>query len=839
MPKTKQDEPVASQIEPSFTWETRIPHTVVLMLKSTEDDLILKACQSLYKFAHDGDLNQSLLIQYDILALLLDHLENSNRNVRRMSAMTLSELSGNNSVQSALVSAENVVRLVRVLRQDDDCVVDEVASAALLRLSADAAGRALLLSCAAVDALVKRLISGDPDVLKNCLDTLLVLLDCPPAVEAFVNNRGVPNALELLVSEYPVLQTLTLSVLRKAMRSTDGRTHLREVGGLEKLLALLENATLEDLHSSAVAVLDAAIADLDNIFAIHETGGLQTILTFVQTTTVPDVLEQCAFLLYKMAAHADVRDIFHELSAEPVLVTNLLATGLSGSQNGAARAIGHMCLKLESQEDLVRLGSVSILLGMVSSPETFQSAVVALAAATRNHQLACRQICSGNHLEQLVDRLSIQDDETASHVAMVLRNMSEQETVRPVVAAGSAPTCLVDSLTNDSPVVLVSVCDALTVLCLNQDARTRVVERGAAELFMDLLEHEDVTVREACVQAIQVVGCDFQCAEELCAGGAIGSLRRLRATDTLRIVLEVNLSALYGVFGRLGTRHKLYDLFFDCGRQETCDAVPTLTTLHEQPVSHTRIVFLLNSGMCPYKGEEQPPPPPHGWKPDQNVDAVDENAMSSWKEAETDAEKVADEASGKKREKFKSKPTDIEPSTQTTGTEPSIPAAPREPSWPPTDYRLAGFVEDVLATIHPLESDREQSSTLAQFVAARLGGAVPREQLGTWSDEFHMCHLKRRTGGNVVLVGDVERAGLRCRALLFKFLADQIGLPCSLHRGAGGRHWNTVLLKGEREAALLGPYLDTVVDLMHEPGRLMPADSADAVEYTRGFESSH
>ncbi|XP_043230179.1 armadillo repeat-containing protein 3-like [Amphibalanus amphitrite] len=891
MPKTKQDDPVAGQIEPSFTWETRIPHTVVLMLKSTEEDLILKACQSLYKFAHDGDLNQTLLIQYDILALLLDHLENPNRNVRRMSAMTLSELSGNNTVQSALVSAENVVRLVRVLRQDDDCVVDEVASSALLRLASDAAGRSMLLSCAAVDALVKRLTSRDPDVLKNCLDTLLVLLDSPVAVESFVDSRGVPNALELLASEYPVLQTLALAALRKAMHSADGRARVREVGGLEKLLSLLESAALEDLHSSAVAVLDAAIADPENIFAIHETGGLQKILTFVQTTTVSDVLEQCAFLHAKMAAHADVRDIFHELSAEPVMVTSLLATGLSGSQNGAARAIGHMCRKLESQEELVRLGSVSILLGMVSSPETFQSAVVALAAATRNHQLACRQICLGDHLERLVDRLGIQDEETVSHVAMVLRNMSEQETVRPVVAAGSAPTRLVACLSEESPVVLVSVCDALTVLCLNQDARTRVVRRGAADLFMDLLQHDDADVRDACVRAIQVVGCDFRCAEELCAGGAIGSLRRLRATETLRIVLEVNLSALFAVFGRLRTHHKLYDLFFDCGRQETCDSVPELITLHEQPMSHTRIVFLLNSGVCPYRGEDQPPPPPHGWKPDQGNSKRDqkESSQSKSKEGDAAAEKGNgdvdekeqklkgrdnSEKSGEKKQE--SAASDASPrasgkdhsSGQTSSSGPSsLPAAataapsdrpapaqpslpvpgfvPHDPeaapvptsSWPPVDYHLAGYVEHALTVIRPLATDREQSSALARLVAARMGGSVPREQLGTWSDEFHLCQLKRRAGGNVVFVGDVERAGMRCRALLFKFLADQIGLPCSLHRGAGGRHWNTVLLRGERETAMLGPYLDTVVDVMHEPGRLLPADSADAVEYTRGFES--
>ncbi|XP_037084952.1 armadillo repeat-containing protein 3-like [Pollicipes pollicipes] len=789
MPKPRQEDTMAGQIEPTFNWETRIPHTVVLMLKSTEEDLILKACQSLYKFAHEGELNQNLLIQYDILVLLLDHLEHPNRNVRRMSAMTLSELSANNSVQSVLVSSENVVRLVRVLREDDDCVVDEVASSALLRLASDATGRAMLLGYEAVGSLVKRLTSKDPDVLKNCLDTLLVLLDFPQAVQTFVESGGVSNALGLLGSDYPVLQSLSLSALRKAMRSEGGRIAIRDEGGLEKLITLLEDPKLEDLHSSSLSVLDGAILDINNIHAIHEFGGLVNLLTFIQTTTVLDVLEQCGFLLAKMSENAEVREIFHELSVEPVLVSSLLATGHAGSQNGAARAVGHMCHMLEAQEELVRLDVVTILLSMVSNPEAFQSAVMALAAATHNHQQACRQVCGSGQLEQLVGRLGIHDDETVSHTATALRNLSEQETLRPVVAASSAPERLVACLAADSPAVLVSVCDALGVLCLNLSARRQVVQYDAAQLFMDLLEHESGAVRDACVRTLQVIGSDFSAAEQLCSGGAIGSLRRLRATSTLKIIMEVNLSALYSIFGRLGVRHKLYDLFFDCGRQETCEAVPDLATLMEQPLSHTRLVYLLHSGACPYVSDEGRPAADHA-QPPHRQEEIATDGQSAEQVATEQGQLVTERPpSDRTLEGVRQQHTEGEPAeaakSSTSEGEP-------EQVRPLPDARLAAYVEHARLVVQPLACDRAQSSALAQFVAQRLGGAC-----GT----------------------------LACRA--------------PYGAVAPGRHWNTVLLRGERQMALLGPYLDTVVDLMHEPGRLMPADSADAVEYTSGLGSRH
>lgn len=891
MPKTRQDDLTPGQIEPTFHWETRIPHTVVLMLKSTEEDLILKACQSLYKFAHEGELNQNILIQYDVLALLLDHLEHTNRNVRRMAAMTLSELSVNLSVQSVLVSPDNVVRLVRVLMNDNDCVVDEVASCALLRLGSDAAGRAMLLRTDAVEALVKRLTSKDPDVLKTCLDTLLVVLDFPEAVEKFVQGGGVPNALDLVESEYPVLQTLALTTLKKAMSSVDGRVQMREAGGLERLITVLENGRLDDLHSNTVAVLDGAIHDADNIRAIHEFNGLEKILVFVQTTTILDVLEQSAFLLAQMAQHPDIRDIFHELSVEPVLVTNLLETGHAGSQNGAARAVGHMCKKLESQEELVRLGVVSLLLHMVTSPETFQSAVVALAAATRNHQLACRQICSSDHLERLVSRLGIPDDETVSHTAITLKNMSEQETVRPVVAAGSAPQQLVSCLTSDSPICLVAACEALAVLCLNLSARSQVVNHGGSELFMQLLEHPSAPVRDACVATLQVIGSDFTAAEQLSSGGAVGSLRALKATSTLRIILEVNLSALYSIFGRLSVRHKLYDLFFDCGRQETCTAVPSLSTVMTEPLSRTRTIYLIHSGICPYRSDDHPKKAlnkeehtedeeqPKEEAPTQPDQLITQRLSEPEEKAKIEDEKKATKEESKKDESEISKDQQEETNTeddhtQAAGKEENAPAPSEKDkktesvhpqvkhsdsvsvaqcddmgsSWegtaqkdeeivPPPDARLAGFVEHAIQHVKPLELDREQSSALAKFVSDMLGGSVPREHFGTWSMEAHICMLKRQKQCNVINVGDIRRGGLQCRALLFKFLADQIGLPCTLNRGVGGRHWNTVLLRGEGQLALLEPYLDTVVDLMHEPGRLMSADSAEGVEYTRGFSS--
>ena len=55
-------------------------------------------------------------------------------------------------------------------------------------------------------------------------------------------------------------------------------------------------------------------------------------------------------------------------------------------------------------------------------------------------------------------------------------------------------------------------------------------------------------------------------------------------------------------------------------------------------------------------------------------------------------------------------------------------------------------------------------------------------------------------------------------------------LKVSLERGDYNRAWNTVALK---EGNLVYPPKVYLVDLMHEPGKLMLANSMDATQYVK------
>ena len=106
-----------------------------------------------------------------------------------------------------------------------------------------------------------------------------------------------------------------------------------------------------------------------------------------------------------------------------------------------------------------------------------------------------------------------------------------------------------------------------------------------------------------------------------------------------------------------------------------------------------------------------------------------------------------------------------------------------------------------------------------RYVSQEMGG--PLTQGMALQYELPLAEIQATTHKSLVPLGVIKKGTYQHRALLFKVLADQLGIPCSLFRGQYGRHWNTVMLE-QRE------YL---VDLVSTPSKLYPVDSQEACQY--------
>ncbi|XP_076935052.1 putative serine/threonine-protein kinase SIS8 [Bidens hawaiensis] len=126
--------------------------------------------------------------------------------------------------------------------------------------------------------------------------------------------------------------------------------------------------------------------------------------------------------------------------------------------------------------------------------------------------------------------------------------------------------------------------------------------------------------------------------------------------------------------------------------------------------------------------------------------------------------------------------------------------------------------------------------TLAVLVSDHMGGTVgdPEKMLVAWR-EFS-SRLRESIGSMVLPLGELSVGMARHRALLFKVLADSVGIPCQLVKGKQYTGSNSVAMNFIK----LNDGREYIVDLMADPGTLIPSDTAGGLnlDYAESFSSS-
>lgn len=146
------------------------------------------------------------------------------------------------------------------------------------------------------------------------------------------------------------------------------------------------------------------------------------------------------------------------------------------------------------------------------------------------------------------------------------------------------------------------------------------------------------------------------------------------------------------------------------------------------------------------------------------------------------------------------------------------------------DAKLLALKETALQALGAIDEKEGRVVALAKLIASKLGNSVSYEDYGDFGFSTDVQRAKAERNSNVVSIGDLTKGACRHRAFLFKFLCDQVGLECGLHRsrhvrGAHvGHAWNTVYVEFDKVV---------VVDLMHSVGAMYPDGSDEARRYAR------
>ncbi|XP_077879447.1 armadillo repeat-containing protein 3 isoform X2 [Ictidomys tridecemlineatus] len=857
----KEVEPPPKDVFDPLTIESKKAATVVLMLNSPEEEILAKACEAIYKFALKGEENKATLLELGAVEPLTKLLTHEDKIVRRNATMIFGILASNNDVKKLLRELDVMSSVIAQLSPEEEVVIHEFASLCLANMSVEYTGKVQIFEHGGLEPLIRLLSSPDPDVKKNSIECIFNLVQDFQCRTTLQELNAIPPMLELLKSEYPIIQLLALKTLNIITNDKESRTMLRENQGLDQLIKIIDTKELNDLHIEALAVIANCLEDMETMTLIQQTGGLKKLLAFAENSTIPDIQKNAAKAITKAAYDAENRKLFHELEVEKCLVT-LLGSESDGTKIAASQAISAMS-ENSSSKDFFNTQGIPQLVQLLRSDneEVREASALALANLTTCNPVNANAAAEADGIDPLINILSSKRDGAIANAATVLTNMAMQEPLRASIQGHDIMHALLGPLRSDNPVVQSKAALTVAATACDVEARTELRNCGGLEPLVELLYSKNDEVRRHASWAVMVCAGEEPMAVELCRLGAIDILEEINLSvrrknkfseAAYNKLLNNNLSLKYSQTGCLLSNNIISDGFYDYGRIKPGTKLLPLKELCFQEPSDQRAVLLINS-----KASDNSPPPSMDDKSSdvgygRSISSSSSLRRGSREKTNTGfgspTEERTEPASGRNTVASKSAGKEKGPrkgrgkkEEEKLKEEEEVLAAPKltgessDKEWfSPPDPEFCIYVYEVTKSILPITNVKEQIEVLAKYVAEKMGGKIAKDKLPDFSWELHISELKVQLKSNVIPIGYIKKGIFYHRALLFKALADKIGLGCSLVRGEYGRAWNEVKLVNESRKGLTGglPLPEIyIVDLMFHPGALLKLQSREADFY--------
>ncbi|XP_025252537.1 armadillo repeat-containing protein 3 isoform X3 [Theropithecus gelada] len=607
----KEVEPPPKDVFDPFMIESKKAATVVLMLRSPEEEILAKACEALYKFALKGEENKATLLELGAVEPLTKLLTHEDKIVRRNATMIFGILSSNNDVKKLLRELDVMNSVIAQLAPEEEVVIHEFASLCLANMSAEYTSKVQIFEHGGLEPLIRLLSSPDPDVKKNSMECIYNLVQDFQCRTTLQELNAIPPILELLKSEYPVIQLLALKTLGVITKDKESRTMLRDNQGLDHLIKILETKELNDLHVEALAVIANCFEDMDTMVQIRQTGGLKKLLSFAENSTIPDIQKNAAKAIAKAAYDPENRKLFHEQEVEKCLVA-FLGSENDGTKIAASQAISAMCENSGSKDFFNNQGIPQLIQLLKSdNEEVREAAALALANLTTCNPANANAAAEADGIDPLINVLSSKRDGAIANAATVLMNMAMQEPLRLNIQNHDIMHAIISPLRSANTVVQSKAALAVATTACDVEARTELRNSGGLEPLVELLRSKNDEVRKHASWAVMVCAGDELTANELCRLGALDILEEVNLSGTRRNkfselaynkLLNNNLSLKYSQTGYLSSSNIINDGFYDYGRINPGTKLLPLKELCLQEPSDRRAVLLINS-----KSDVSPP----------------------------------------------------------------------------------------------------------------------------------------------------------------------------------------------------------------------------------------
>ncbi|KAG8278223.1 Armadillo repeat-containing protein 3 [Homalodisca vitripennis] len=838
--KKHEDRELASKTAfESTSVEIQSSHTMILLLASKEDFVILKALFTLDKYASKMEQNARVLYEEGILTLLLPLLNHSELFVKRFATKLLSEMNFLPPVTEILLQEKFVSPIMNMINSIEDFVVKEFSLCMIAELTRSKAGLSQLLETNLIHILLPLLVSPDPDIKKNSLQIIYNIIQDPHdhSVITSLPEFTIKPLIDLLMSEYVAIQNLSLDVLNiltQHRKDNKLSKDFQDAGGVLKILSILKNFEWKDVHGKCLDVL-GNIYDDPNIAQNFLKDGVLQLFSYMDFVNDLYLRRKAIEVIAKVTNTRLGRKVLVESGLISKLVSMVQEQGV-GLAAAVCQCVAGLTQDYQALQQMLEQDIVRELLIVMADPDR---AWDSRTAATRAlFEILQRDVDSCNfvvesEMKDVFESILSQYDEKMPALALIMTCncitvLGSHPATRKKVVSPSLISSLLGcfrELPEDTMPLKLSACEALCGLLSEPETRHYLRALNGLETVWSA-----ITQRPNNIQFLQSAATFLH----LCVTndkGFTATLLRLNALNWLLSqgglrnecpVWEVALETILNKF--------LPIKFAMTGRLDLTDI--TDSNFYITKLSLTRnqldknkfpiLEYFIVNNCCPiqilYVANFE-----------ENYRLSSSGSLTSKRTASTKSilsknESVLSMTNSYKCEKFRY-----------------------------IDVYLQEYIETMKTILNKngflsIESDRKDSVVdgdtikkktllIGEFVAKQMGGTDRFERCSIHNLDLHVNELKVEIMNSIIPVGWM-RVGLHLeRAFLFKVLADQVGLPAALVRGQyHQRGWVEIAVPcippAPRPAYphhLLRP--SHVVDLMASPVTLYPLNSYEASVY--------
>ena len=631
--------------------ESKSIATLVLMLRGNEGSIVRNSVEALYKYADQSNENKIDLFNKSSVPLLFDLLlkpvnegneifgESDFALIKRFSAMTIGILSSILEVRKFIKKQPDWIKqLIAQLIESQqaanaDQVIVEFICLIFAYISQEFTGKVILINveddrsrlpC----ALVNLLPHVDPDISHNACRCLKNL------AEDFENLAIIRNQdkleeylLDLLNSSYPLIQKCSLGLLQNITQEPASANKVGDLQGIARLIEILGNDKLQDLHELTLNVLSNCFRDNKLLAEARNQGALLKLLQMSGRETGKSNQESGTLQPEVMAALATAfENIAMDKTNADILVDEKIDSTMMSYLNydntlvkaATSRAVATLSRNVFFKESFAQNGIEALckLLRQPFDDNCIEGSLLALSVLMLNCTSNINLTVSCGGVNDVIHHLNnTESNNIILNGLAALRSLALEGNARVLALQQGCLKSTIGNILQNFPAndVKTSAANTLTSYLTDQQARLDFgSEKSNVVALLSLLEADSPSLREAGAQAINAFASEPSAAQELAANKAMALLQAAAIKQpnskiiqqAFEKLLDHHLSVKYSICSRLDAYDRIEDGFYDTGckfisggtGQQDGSFFPSVETLAKQEVSHVRAIIYVSTG---------------------------------------------------------------------------------------------------------------------------------------------------------------------------------------------------------------------------------------------------